>query len=247
MFIVIALVLESRLSALPSAKPQVPRSCLGLAQTAHTLAGYTESESEPPLHTRMASAASSKVTVRDIVTLPMSPAPLGAYAGNTSICASTPRDEIPATPVYPAATTTVNAMPSAVAGKRWNNMAIRYVTLSFSHLCMRGSILILTLMMCRNMSFAEPIAEFVGTMVLVMLGTAGNAQGVLFDNQNVSSSPAGVRIKAFLLPSQTQTFFTMLHTILNADTFCNIFLGMAKRRSRLGPRRQLRRLDRERD
>lgn len=44
------------------------------------------------------------------------------------------------------------------------------------------------------MSFAEPIAEFVGTMVLVMLGTGGNAQGVLFDNENVSTASAGVRL-----------------------------------------------------
>ena len=38
----------------------------------------------------------------------------------------------------------------------------------------------------------EPAAEFLGTMILVLIGTAGNAQGVLFDSTNVSSSPAGV-------------------------------------------------------
>ncbi|THH05163.1 hypothetical protein EW145_g5003 [Phellinidium pouzarii] len=37
----------------------------------------------------------------------------------------------------------------------------------------------------------EPAAEFIGTMILVLFGTAGNAQGVLFNNPNVSSSPAG--------------------------------------------------------
>ena len=38
----------------------------------------------------------------------------------------------------------------------------------------------------------EPAAEFLGTMVLVLIGTAGNAQGVLFSSTDVSSSPAGV-------------------------------------------------------
>ncbi|THH06778.1 hypothetical protein EW145_g3854 [Phellinidium pouzarii] len=37
----------------------------------------------------------------------------------------------------------------------------------------------------------EPAAEFLGTMILVLFGTAGNAQGILFDNPNVSPSPAG--------------------------------------------------------
>lgn len=40
----------------------------------------------------------------------------------------------------------------------------------------------------------EPAAEFLGTMVLVLIGTAGNAQGVLFDSTNVSPSPAGVNV-----------------------------------------------------
>ncbi|KAH8106648.1 major intrinsic protein superfamily membrane channel protein [Phellopilus nigrolimitatus] len=37
----------------------------------------------------------------------------------------------------------------------------------------------------------EPAAEFLGTMILTMFGTAGNAQGVLFDNPQVSATPAG--------------------------------------------------------
>ncbi|KAI5115353.1 hypothetical protein M0805_001292 [Coniferiporia weirii] len=37
----------------------------------------------------------------------------------------------------------------------------------------------------------EPAAEFLGTMILVIFGTAGNAQGVLFDSTNVSTSSAG--------------------------------------------------------
>ncbi|KAL5519817.1 hypothetical protein ACEPAG_1477 [Sanghuangporus baumii] len=37
----------------------------------------------------------------------------------------------------------------------------------------------------------EPAAEFLGTGILVMFGTAGNAQGILFDNTNVSPTPAG--------------------------------------------------------
>ena len=45
---------------------------------------------------------------------------------------------------------------------------------------------------CRNISLAEPIAEFMGTMVLVLIGTSGNAQGVLFNNPNVSTASAGV-------------------------------------------------------
>lgn len=40
----------------------------------------------------------------------------------------------------------------------------------------------------------EPAAEFIGTMILVMFGTAGNAQGTLFNDPNVSSSQAGVSL-----------------------------------------------------
>ena len=47
----------------------------------------------------------------------------------------------------------------------------------------------------------EPAAEFLGTGILVMFGTAGNAQGILFDNTNVSPTPAGVRTRCFLFIS----------------------------------------------
>ncbi len=38
----------------------------------------------------------------------------------------------------------------------------------------------------------QPVAEFFGTMILVMFGCAGNAQGTLFNSSSVSSSSAGV-------------------------------------------------------
>ena len=40
----------------------------------------------------------------------------------------------------------------------------------------------------------EPLAEFSGTFILVLIGTAGNAQGTLFSNGNVSTASAGVSI-----------------------------------------------------
>lgn len=54
----------------------------------------------------------------------------------------------------------------------------------------------------------EPAAEFFGTMILCLLGTAGNAQGVLFDSTKVSSSPAGVSGFGVLVCTLSETKFT---------------------------------------
>lgn len=57
----------------------------------------------------------------------------------------------------------------------------------------------------RRHRIREPVAEFLGVMILVLFGCAGNAQGTLFNSTNVSSSPAGVSFlhisKQFFLTS----------------------------------------------